>query len=147
MESKIAPVEADLDYDLEAEVRDAIMSLDSVRATHAEVDVAVKQGHVTLSGIVQSPMAAIEVERTAAEVPGVAAVTNHLLDDGTLARNIAEALARDERTRSIPPGYRVSSTFGHVRIAGYFEDEAAQAVLAVAQAVPGVREVSIRALR
>ncbi len=147
METIIAPVEADVDYDLEAEVRDAILGLDSVRGTRAMVQVTVRAGQVTLAGNVQSPMAAVEVERAAAEVPGVMSVDNQIVDDGTLARVLAEALSRDERSRSIPPGFRVTSTFGHVLITGYFSDEQARAALAVAQAEPGVREVTIRTLR
>lgn len=146
METTIAAAVADTDYDLEGQVRDAILAIDAVRGTRAEVLVTVQAGHVTLDGVVQSEMAAIEVERAAEAVPGVRAVTNNLIDDATLVRRVAEALAEDARTSSIPPGYSVNSTFGHLRITGYFTGEQARGVLAVAQAASGVHAVSVQAL-
>jgi osmotically-inducible protein OsmY len=146
MDTPAAPVMTDNDLDLEAAVRNAVMALDGVRPTRSEVNISVSQGQVTLTGVVPSPMTAAEVEVAAASVPGVMAVTNRLVDDGTLSRQVAEALALDERTRSIPPGYRVAPIFGTLLITGYFTPEQGQAVEAVAGAVPGVREVIIRAL-
>lgn len=135
---------ADTALDLEAEVREAIHSLDILRGTRAEVNIAVSGGHVTLHGVVQSPMAAVEAERAAADVPGVTEVTNELVDDGSLTRQVAEVLARDPRTRGIPPGYEVTSIFGHLTLIGRFTAAEANAVLAVTQAVPGVRTVNLK---
>jgi osmotically-inducible protein OsmY len=89
-------------------------------------------------------MMAADVERAAAEVPGVTQVTNLLVDDGTLSRQIAEALATDPRTQAIPPGYEVNPIFGHVFLVGRFTPDEARAVMAVAQSLPGVRSVNVK---
>jgi osmotically-inducible protein OsmY len=144
MEANLTSVTTDQDLDLHAAVHDVLNSLDLVRGTRAEIDVAVSNGHVTLRGVVQSPMVVVEVERAVAEVPGVAGLTNLLVDDGTLSRNVAEALATDPRTQSIPPGYEVTSVFGHVTLVGRFTNDEARAVMAVTQAVPGVHAVNVK---
>jgi osmotically-inducible protein OsmY len=144
MEANLTSVTTDQDLDLHAAVHDVLNSLDLVRGTRAEIDVAVANGHVTLRGVVQSPMVVVEVERAVAEVPGVAGLTNLLVDDGTLSRNVAEALATDPRTQSIPPGYEVTSVFGHVTLVGRFTNDEARAVMAVTQAVPGVHAVNVK---
>ena len=93
MESNLAPANSlDLDRDLQERVTDAIYALDVLRGTRARVDVVVSQGQVTLQGTLQSPMAATEVARTAAEVPGAAGVISRLMDDATLSSQVAEAL-------------------------------------------------------
>ena len=146
MDTTTIPAASDRDIDLEAEVCQAIMALDGLRPTHAEVSVSVRDGHVTLTGIVQSPMQVVEIEHTAAAVPGVTGVTNHVLDDGSLDRQIAEALAADPRTRDVPPGYRVNSLFGYVTITGRFTVAQARDVITIAQAIPGVRTVNVKAI-
>ncbi|MEP7357255.1 MAG: BON domain-containing protein, partial [Anaerolineales bacterium] len=88
----------DTDLDLEAQVREAIDQLDILNGTRARVDLAVKDGHVTLHGNVQSPMSCVEVEWAAAAVPAVKGVTNMLVDDAELSRRVATALAYDPRT-------------------------------------------------
>ena len=146
METMTLPDRTDADLDIEAAVRDAILNLRDVRPTSAEVEVEVHGGRVTLSGVVQSPMAAVEVERAAADVPGVTGVTSHLIDDGTLSRSVAWSLATDARTRSIPPGYEVTSVFGHVTLVGQFTAEQARSALEVCQAVRGVHSANIKNL-
>lgn len=134
----------DSDLDLWAEIRANLNQLDLVRSSRAQVEVQVAAGAVTLIGAVQSPMVAVEVERAVAEVPGVESVQNDLVDDGTLSRAIAEALATDPRTQAIPPGYEVTVIFAQVTLIGRFTDSEAQAVMAVAQALPGVRGVNVK---
>lgn len=134
----------DRDLDLLAEIHDNLNQLDLVRSSRAQVEVHVTAGQVTLTGAVQSPMVAVEVERAVAEVPGVVSVQNDLVDDGTLSREIAEALATDPRTQAIPPGYEVTVVFAQVTLIGRFTDLEAQAVMAVAQAVRGVRGVNVK---
>ena len=146
MEIETTPAGTDLDNDIEAEVTDAVMALDAVRPSAAVVNVDVRAGLVTLTGYVQSPMAAVEVERAAAEVPGVTGVANNLIDDGSLSRLVAEVLATDPATRDIPPGYEVAPTFGYLRLVGYFSREQADALAAVIQAIPGVRGLQVVSL-
>jgi len=135
---------ADRDLDLLAAVHAALNQLDLVRSSRAQVVVQVAGGHVTLHGAVQSPMVAVEVERAVADVPGVESVHNELVDDGNLSRSVAEALATDLRTRAIPPGYEVTAIFAQITLIGRFTDAEAQAVMAVTQAVPGVRGVNVK---
>ena len=66
MDANHALVRTDQDLDLHAEVRQVLNNHDIVRGSRAEVDVEVADGHVTLRGAVQSPMAAVEVERAVA---------------------------------------------------------------------------------
>ena len=147
MKIDTTPAGTDVDNDLEYEVTEAIMTLDSVRSSAAVVQVHVNGGLVTLTGYVQSPMAAVEVERAAEAVPGVTGVVNNLIDDGSLSRLVAEVLATDPATRDIPPGYEVTATFGYLRLVGWLSPEHAEAMLKVAHAIPGVRDVTVRALR
>ena len=145
MDHELAPVNnIDIDLDLAERVRQAIGTLDVLRGSRAHVDVTVANGHVTLAGNVQSPMAAAEVGHAAAEIAG-AAVTNHVVDDATLSRRVAVALSTDPRTAPIGPGYQVASTFGHLWLVGRFTPEQSSAVTAVCQAVAGVRSVTIKA--
>ena len=146
MQVNLEPVITDMDLDLEAQVRDAVDQLDILNGTQARVDIEVKDAHVTIRGNVQSPMSCVEVEWAAAAVAGVNGVTNLLVDDAELSRRVATALAYDPRTSAIPPGYEVTPMFGHIVIIGKFADAQAGAVLAVAQAVPDVRSVTIKRL-
>ena len=146
MLANLEPVMTDTDLDLETEVRDAIDQLDIIKGSEAQVVVEVKDSLVTLRGNVQSPMSCVEIEWTAAAVPGVKGVTNMLVDDAELSRRVATALAYDPRTAAIQPGYEVTPMFGHVLIIGKFSDEQAAAVTAVAAAVPDVRSVKIKRL-
>ncbi|MCC7361510.1 MAG: BON domain-containing protein [Anaerolineales bacterium] len=134
----------DRDLDLTAAIRDVLNQLDLVRGSRARVSVQVSAGQVTLTGAVQSPMVAVDVERAVADVPGVEQVRNDLVDDGNLRRAVAEALAADPRTQAIPPGYQVTSVFAQVTLIGRFTDAQAQAVMAVTQAVPGVAGVNVK---
>lgn len=143
MEIDTTPAGTDLDNDIEADVTEAVMALHAVRPSAAMVKVDVTNGLVTLSGYVQSPMAAVEVERAAEQVPGVTGVVNNLVDDGSLSRLVAEVLATDPATRDIPPGYEVNPTFGYLRLIGGFTPEQVQALAAVTQAIPGVRGVQV----
>jgi len=146
MEANLAPANVDLDLDLQERIHDAIYALDVLRGSRAHVDVIVNNGQVALQGNLQSPMAAAEVARAAADVPGAGPVISHLVDDATLSSQVAEALSTDARTAAISPGYQVTSMYGHVILIGRFTAEQAQAVEAVCRAVPGVRSIHVRML-
>ncbi len=146
MEIDTTPAGTDVDNDLETVVTEAIMGLNSVRPSAAVVQVHVQRGQVTLTGYVQSPMAAVEVERTAEAVPGVTSVVNNLIDDGSLSRLVAELLSTDPTTRDIPPGYEVTPTFGFITLIGWFTPEQEAAVTAVLSTIPAIRGVTIKNL-
>ncbi len=146
MEVDTTPAGTDMDNDLEAEVSDAILSVDGVRGSAAEVKVDVNAGLVTLSGYLQSPMAVVEVERAVEVVPGVQGIVNNLIDDGSLSRLVAEVLATNPSTSAIPPSYEVAVTFGYLRLIGWFNPAQAEALTEVARFVHGVRGVTIKSL-
>jgi osmotically-inducible protein OsmY len=73
-------------------------------------------------------------------VPGVNEVINNLLDVPDLEREVAVALAGDERTRSWP--IRVRAELGYVQLQGQVPDqEAVQAALEVARGVKGPKKI------
>ena len=144
MKATSLPTTVNTDLDIEAAVTNAILKLDALRPTSAEVTVSLTNGQVTLTGIVPSRMTAAQVERAARAVPGVVGVSNQLADDGSLTLLVAHALATDPRTRSIPPGYRVICVFGHVTLVGKLADEQmCNAAIEVCQSVSGVRSAKI----
>ncbi|HLE27295.1 MAG TPA: BON domain-containing protein [Anaerolineales bacterium] len=134
------------DMDIEADVRQAIYALDPVNSIDA--DVSVMHGQVTLTGYMLSEMLVPAIEQAARKVTGARSVVNHLVDDSSLVRRVATALALDPRSRAIPPGYRVVSSLGHAMVVGNFAREAAArgAVTTVCQGVPGVRSVKIKSI-
>jgi hypothetical protein len=146
MEATALPTTENTDLDIEAEVTNAILALDALRAAPAEVNVSVTNGQVALTGIVPSRMTAAEVERVARTVPGVASVSNHLLDDGSLTLLVAHALATDPRTRSIPPGYRVICVFGHVTAGKLADEPTRNAAIEVCQSATGVAALAVQPL-
>jgi hypothetical protein len=80
------------------------------------------------------------VEDSAWSVPGVNAVQNDLVADGDLEFQVAQALARDARTR--PCILRVGSYHGWIRLSGTVSSQEIQsAAEAVAAGVPAVRGV------
>ena len=92
----------------------------------------------------RSEMIGSGLERAVRAVDGVSSVVNQLVDDSSLVRRLATALASHARTRAIPPGYRVSSSFGRILVVGAFSSEARVAVRQVCSGEPGVRSVQIR---
>lgn len=146
MEVTIFPEAAAVDYDLEAQVREAIWGVDELRSTNAEISVRSHQGHIELTGIVPSAMAGTEVERATWAVPGVISVVNRLTDDGTLARNVAAALAEHPTTKAIPPGYQVMSHAGQVTLIGRFTAAQTEVLATVARTEPNVQSVQVKNL-
>src|SRR5579859_3471983 len=142
----ISLVEQRQDIDIQADAERAILSLDTANSTGIKVKVGVAQGQVTLTGHLRSEMIAAGIERAVRAVNGVDSVVSHLVNDSSLVRRLATALASDARTQPIPPGYQVQSAFGRVLVVGVFDNEARLAIGQVCSSVPGVRSVQIRSL-
>lgn len=135
------------DLDIKADTWRAIYALDTVNSSDANVAVSVTHGQVTLTGYMLTEMLATVIEQAVRRVTGVRSVVNHLVNDSALIRRVAQALALDARTRTIPPGYQVACSLGYAMVVGNFADEAARAsVTEVGQGVPGVRSVKIRSI-
>ena len=94
----------------------------------------------------RSDMIAPAIEQAVRAVVGPRSVVNHLVDDSSLVRRLATALATNARTQAIPPGYQVISTFGRVRVVGTFADETRAAICQVCSDVPEVRSVEIESI-
>jgi osmotically-inducible protein OsmY len=134
------------DMDVEADARQAISAMDTANSVGIELGVSVWQGQVTLTGYMRSEMIAPGIERAVRAIAGTRSVVNHLLDDSSLVRELATALALDARTRAIRPGYQVVSALGHAMVVGDFGGEARAAVSQVCAGVAGVRSVEIRSI-
>jgi osmotically-inducible protein OsmY len=132
------------DMDVRADAQQAILTLDTANSTGVQVAISVLHGQVILTGYTRSEMIGTGIERAVRAVDGANSVVNQLVDDSSLVRRLATALASDARTRAIPPGYQVSSAFGRVMLVGAFSSEARAAASQVCSSVPGVRSVEIR---
>ena len=144
-ETVLAP-DARPDMDIQADAQHAVARVGTANSTGALVDVSVLRGQVTLSGYMRSEMIGAGIEHAVRGVAGASSVINHLMDDSSLVRRVATALATDARTRGIAPGYQVNSAFGRVLVVGSFTAEARAAVNQVCANLIGVRAVEIRSI-
>lgn len=88
------------DADILAEVRRAIWSEDTIRSIDlGSLSVDVRQGEVFLWGHVSTYWNSQQIEELARQTPGVVRVNNSLVVDYALTLQVAQALARDARTR------------------------------------------------
>jgi osmotically-inducible protein OsmY len=125
---------------LKQSIEDTLQVYSPLRTSRSEIDIAVEDGQVTLSGYVPSASIKHMAAILAGSVPGVNEVVNHLLDVPDLEREVAVALAGDERTRSWP--IRVRAELGYVQLQGQVPDqEAAQTALEVARGAKGPKKV------
>jgi osmotically-inducible protein OsmY len=125
---------------LKQSVEDTLQVYSPLRASRSEIDIAVEDGLVTLSGYVPSASIKHVAAILADSVPGVNEVINNLLDVPDLEREVAVALAGDERTRSWP--IRVRAELGYVQLQGQVPDqETVQAALVVARKVKGPKQI------
>jgi osmotically-inducible protein OsmY len=137
VEAVAAPEISDLD--LRTNIEDLLWSLDSIRVTKPQLQVAAHNGQATVSGVVNSPMMRAEITEALQGWP----VELFILDDAAIQNAAAYALAMDARTSAIGPGYRVQSHDASVDIMGKFTSEEAQAIREVVGEVAGVKAVAI----
>lgn len=129
------------DDEVHEEIRNAICRRSQIRSLDvSSFSVLVKDGTVTLVGHLSMDDNLQLIERLCWSVSGVIAVKNRLVLDGDLQLQVAQALAKDERTR--PFVFPVGSSHGWVSIAGQVPNREFQLVAEeVAGAVPSVRGV------
>jgi osmotically-inducible protein OsmY/uncharacterized protein YrrD len=129
------------DSAIAADVDQALWSDEVIRALDIEtIDVAVHDGVVTLSGYATTPTSKARAERAARQVPGVLRVENEIVTDGEVVTAVAQALARDERTRRAR--IFVHAEHGVVTLYGEIENPDVRAAAEeVAASVPQVRGV------
>jgi osmotically-inducible protein OsmY len=111
-----------------------------LRASHADIFIDVVGNQVRLRGRVrtlpQKLIARVLIER----MPEVSSVINELVADPEIVRDVADALAEDERTA--PYVIRVDARHGVVSLRGEVASEAVQeAAVGIASAVPTVASV------
>jgi osmotically-inducible protein OsmY len=121
-------------------VRRVLWDYEPLRASHAEIFIDVEGNLVRLRGRVrtlpQKLIASVLVER----LDDVGSVVNELIADPEVVRQVADALAEDERTA--PYVIRVESRHGVVSLRGEVPSDAVQeAAVSLASAVPTVATV------
>jgi osmotically-inducible protein OsmY len=124
-------------------VRRVLWDYEPLRASHAEIFIDVDGGGVRLHGRVrtlpQKLIAAMLVERMA----DVGTLTNDLIADPDVVRDVASALAQDERTAAYV--IRVDSKHGIVMLGGEVPTpDVQQAAIDIAASVPDVLTVRSR---
>jgi osmotically-inducible protein OsmY len=132
------------DDSLQAEIWEAVRRYEVIRALDTgSFSISVQEGHVLLTGHVSKKYHHDLIEEIACSLPGVSAVQNKLVVDSDLIIQLAQALSKDERTRSfILP---VSCSHGWIRLGGVVPRRELQiAAEEIAAQVPSVRGVLSR---
>ncbi len=130
------------DLDIYEAVVEAIESFNPIRETRVPVEVTVKDGVVTLEGVVFTDTMRRMILYAASTTPGVRKVVDRLHDDKSLELAVAQALMADPTLRTSPSPIRVSSYAGTVTLYGKVNSKQERlAAIAVAARVPGVRTV------
>ena len=124
-----------------ADIWDALWKEDAIRALDmGSLSIKVKAGEVYLDGHLAQENNVLLIERIAKSVVGVVAVHNNLVADHDLTIQVAQALARDERTRSFI--FPVRASHGWIKLGGEVPTRELQHVVeTVAGGVPSVRGV------
>lgn len=131
------------DVDLQAQVEEAIWRYEPLRVLHAPLKAEVRNGEVTLTGIVPSRMMHYGLIETLRRIPGVRAVRDQTMTDPDIQQAVTLALAQNPQTQPWSANVYVLSRNGFVQLIGTVPDAAAaETVVRVAQSVPGVRRVA-----
>ena len=130
-----------IDNSILAEVWEALWKHEEIRCLDIDhFSVSVKKGVVRLSGHINRENNLQLIDKVVRSVAGVVAVKNGLVVDRDLTLRVAEALARDERTR--PFILAVNCTHGWVSLGGEVPTCELQTIAEeVAAQVPSVRGV------
>ncbi|RPH73650.1 BON domain-containing protein, partial [bacterium] len=105
------------DASILAEIRKAARQHDGFRTSDIDgFSVSVKEGLVLLAGHLSRKYHRELIEEITCSVPGVNAVRNNLVVDSELTIQVAERLAKDERTRRFI--FPVGSAYGWVHLGG-----------------------------
>ena len=131
------------DADIRTDVADALWP-NGVAIYPARIGVSVLDGVVELSGHARNRRDTFGAVGRAWAVPGVLAVTDHVADDETITRDVAQALTQDPETRRA--GLVVRSHLGAVELEGNVPSTgAATMATTLAGGVAGVIGVQNRA--
>jgi osmotically-inducible protein OsmY len=124
-----------------ADIWDALWKEDAIRSLDmGSLSVEVKGGEVYLDGHLAQENNLLRIENIVHSIMGIVAVHNNLVTDRELIIQVAQALARDERTR--PYILPVNASHGWIHVGGEVPTRELQLVAEkVASGVPGVRGV------
>src|SRR3977135_1790835 len=116
-------------------VRRVLWEYEPLRASHAEIDIALAGGRVVLRGRVRTMPQKLIAKVLLERMTDGDDVINELISDPEVVRAVADALAQDERTAAYV--IRVDSRHGVVVLRGEVPSEATQqAALEIALGVP-----------
>jgi osmotically-inducible protein OsmY len=128
------------DEELQREVEEVLYEIGPLHVDYRGMNIRVLDGVLYLDGNISSSLRSDIVRSQASGVPGLLDIEDHLIGDDALASSVAEALARDPRTRDLPIG--VYPKLGVVRISGAVRNSSQkEAAGEIASKVPGVRSV------
>jgi osmotically-inducible protein OsmY len=124
-----------------AEIWDSLWKEDSIRSLDlGSLSIDVKDGEVYLYGHIAQENNLPRIENIVRSATGVVAVHNYLVTDRDLTTLVAQALARDERTR--PYILPVNASHGWIQLGGEVPSrELQQAAEKIAAEMPDVRGV------
>jgi osmotically-inducible protein OsmY len=133
-------VVSEADMELEELVTEAIRRDTVIRETHVPISVLAADGVVTVGGVVLSRIMHDRVLFLAASTPGVKKIVDELFSDPEIKVAVAARIAEHESFTN--DQIDIASYHGRVTVAGEVDDEDERAeVVALAAAVPGVRQV------
>jgi BON domain len=132
------------DADILAEIWETVRRYEVIRALDmGSFSISVQEGHVLLTGHVSKKYHHDFIEEIAYSIPGVNTVQNKLVVDSDLTIQVAQALAKDERTRHFV--LPVGCAHGWIRLGGVVPSHEAQfAAEEIAAQGPFVRGVLSR---
>jgi osmotically-inducible protein OsmY len=131
------------DLDLQAEVEEAIWRYEPLRVLHAPLRADVRNGEVTLMGVVPSRIIQYGLIEILERIPGIRAVHDRTLTDPDIDQAVTLALEQSPETKPYSIFVNVLTRNGFVQLTGVVPDEAAtEPILRVVQSVPGVRRVA-----
>lgn len=131
------------DRELEQTTMDMLAHYPERRFWTDALDIRAHDGIIDLAGHVRTRAEKLVAGNFVRGVAGVQAVNNNIIVDTDLEVAVAEALAKDARTRDGFPGILVGSAFGDVFLKGSVSSQAIKTAAAeIASKVPGARSVS-----
>jgi osmotically-inducible protein OsmY len=128
------------DSQLQREVEDILFDLTPLHVDFKGMSVRVLDGVLYLNGNISSALRGDIVRDQALGVLGLLAIENHLVGDDHLAGDLAQELAHDPRTRTLPIG--VYPRLGVVRLSGAVHNvQQKNAAEEITRKFPGVQGV------
>lgn len=128
------------DEELQREVEEVLYEIGPLHVDYRGMTMRVFDSVLYLEGNISSSLRSDIVRSQASGVPGLLDIEDHLVGDDILAGAVAEAFARDTRTKGLPIG--VYPKLGAVRISGAVHNSQQKEVAGeIAAKVPGVQSV------